>query len=138
VQDREPVIESIQDKDKLPFESQAHDFFTPQPVKAARAYSLHSIIHDWGDEEGIKIIENLKPALKPGYSRVLLNEIVLSEEKPTIAATSMDMMMLAHFAVRERTEADWKAILEKAGLKFLKIYNYPGVAESVIEAELEA
>jgi hypothetical protein len=138
VQDREPVIESIQDKDKLPFESQAHDFFTPQPVRAARAYSLHSIIHDWGDEEGVKILENLKPALKPGYSRVLLNEIVLSEEKPTIAATSMDMMMLAHFAVRERTEADWKAILEKAGLKFLKIYNYPGVAESVIEAELEA
>lgn len=136
LQDREPVIASIENKDKLPFESQAHDFFTPQPIKAARAYSLHSILHDWNDEEGIKILENLKPALKPGYSRVLLNEIVLSEEQPTLAATSMDMMMLAHFAVRERTEADWKAILENAGLKFLKIYNYPGVAESVIEAEL--
>jgi hypothetical protein len=137
LQDREPVIASIQDKDKLPFESQAHDFFTPQPVKAARAYALHSILHDWDDEEGIKILENLKPALKPAYSRVLLNEIVLSEENPTIAATSMDMMMLAHLGVRERTEADWKVILEKAGLKFLKIHSYPGVAESVIEAELE-
>lgn len=136
LQDREPVIASIENQDSLPFECQAHDFFTPQPVKAARAYSLHSILHDWNDEEGIKILENLKPALEPGYSRVLLNEIVLSEEHPTIAATSMDMMMLAHFAVRERTEADWKAILEKAGLKFLKIHNYPGVAESVIEAEL--
>ena len=137
LQDRAPVIESIQHKDQLPFESQAHDFFTPQPIQAARAYSLHSIIHDWSDEEGIEILENLKPALKPGYSRVLLNEIVLSEESPTIAATSMDMMMLAHLSVRERTEADWKMILEKAGLKFLKIYSYPGVAESVIEAELE-
>jgi hypothetical protein len=39
--------------------------------------------------------------------------------------------------VRERTEAEWRVIIEKAGLKFLKIYNYPGVAESVIEAELE-
>jgi hypothetical protein len=67
---------------------------------------------------------------------VLLNEIVVSEEHPTLATTSMDMMMLAHFAVRERTEADWKIILEKAGLKFLHIYTYPGVAESVIEAEL--
>ncbi|KAF1947988.1 putative hydroxyindole O-methyltransferase [Clathrospora elynae] len=138
LQDREPVIASIQDKRKLPFESQVHDFFTPQPIKAARAYFLHSIIHDWDDENGIRILENLKLALKPGYSRLLLNEIVLSEEKPTIAATSMDMMMLAHMAVRERTEAEWKGILEKAGLKFLKIYNYPGVAESVIEAELEA
>jgi hypothetical protein len=46
--------------------------------------------------------------------------------------------MLAHLAVRERTEMEWKIILRKAGLRFLRIYNYPGVAESVIEAELRA
>ncbi|CAN9409573.1 unnamed protein product [Alternaria alternata] len=137
LQDLEPVIASIQDKDKLPFDSTVHDFFTPQPIKAARAYALHSILHDWSDEEGIKILENLKPALKPGYSRVLLNEIVLSEEKPTIAATSMDMMMLAHLSVHERTESDWRRILQKAGLECLHVYSYPGVAESVIEAELK-
>ena len=32
-----------------PFQAQAHDFFMPQPP---RAYSLHSILHDWGDEDG--------------------------------------------------------------------------------------
>lgn len=136
LQDREPVIASVEDKDSLPFESQAHDFYTPQPIKDARAYSLHSILHDWDDEHGVSILENLKPALKPGYSRVLLNEIVLSEENPTLAATSMDMMMLAHLGVRERTEAYWREIIEKAGLTFIRVYNYPGVAESVIEAEL--
>lgn len=136
LQDREPVIASIADKASLPFESQAHDFYTPQPIKGARAYSLHSILHDWDDERGVEILENLRPALRPGYSRVLLNEIVLSEEDPTLAATSMDMMMLAHLGVRERTEAHWKQIIEKAGLAFVKVYNYPGVAESVIEAEL--
>ncbi|KFY33493.1 hypothetical protein V494_07590 [Pseudogymnoascus sp. VKM F-4513 (FW-928)] len=107
LQDREPVIAGVVASDEeRPFEAQAHDFFTPQPIKAARAYSLHSILHDWGDDEGVKILENLVPALKKGYSRVLLNEIVVSEEKPTIAATSMDMMMLAHFSVRERTEGE--------------------------------
>jgi hypothetical protein len=138
IQDRDVVISEIPDQEKLPFKCQVHDFFTPQPIKGARAYLLHSIIHDWSEEEGIKILESLKPALKPGYSRVLLNEIVLSEENPTIAATSMDMMMLAHLAVRERTEMEWKIILRKAGLRFLRIYNHPGVAESVIEAELRA
>ena len=136
LQDREPVIASITDKEALPFESQSHDFYTPQPIKGARAYSLHSILHDWDDEHGVNILENLRPALVPGYSRVLLNEIVLSEEHPTLAATSMDMMMLAHLGVQERTETHWKAIIEKAGLRFLKVYTYPGVAESVIEAEL--
>lgn len=138
LQDQDDVISSIQDKDKLPFESQAHDFFAPQPIKGARAYLLHSILHDWDDENSIKILKNVRSALTPSYSRVLLNEIVLSEEHPTLAATSMDMMMLAHLAVRERTEADWRAIIMKAGLEVVKIYNYPGVAESVIEVELPA
>ncbi|THZ74430.1 putative hydroxyindole O-methyltransferase [Aureobasidium pullulans] len=136
LQDREAVITSIQDKQALPFGCATHDFFTPQPIQAARAYLLHSILHDWDDEAGIRILENLKPALKAGYSRVLLNEIVLSEENPTIAATSMDMMMMAHMGVRERTEVEWKAIIAKAGLRFVRTYSYPGVAESVIEAEL--
>ncbi|PKY08614.1 putative O-methyltransferase [Aspergillus campestris IBT 28561] len=140
LQDREPVIAGVLascgEGKSLPFEAQAHDFFTPQPVRGARAYFLHSILHDWGDDEGVRILENLVPALERGYSRVLLNEIVLSEEKPTLAATSMDMMMLAHFAVRERTEAEWRGILGKAGLRVVQIYSYPGVAESLIEAEL--
>ncbi|KAJ5674479.1 O-methyltransferase [Penicillium maclennaniae] len=102
----------------------------------ARAYSLHSILHDWSDKDGVKKLENLTPALKKGYSKVLFNEIVVHEEKPTLAATSMDLMMLAHFGVRERTEADWRAIFDKAGLKVVKIYSYPGVAGSLIETEL--
>jgi len=63
-------------------------------------------------------METLKPALKPGYTRVLLNEIVVSEEHPTLTTTSMDNMILAHFALREHAEDKWKATLEKAGLKF--------------------
>jgi hypothetical protein len=94
LQNQEPVIASIE-IDKSPFDAQAHDFFAPQAVKA-RAYSLHSILHDWGDDEGVEILENLKPALRPGHSRVLLFEIVVAEEKPSFASTTMDMQMLAH------------------------------------------
>ena len=139
LQDREPVIAGVlesTDAASRPFEAQAHDFFTPQPVRGARAYSLHSILHDWSDEDGVKILQNLVPALKKGYSRVLLNEIVVSEERPTLAATNMDLMMLAHFAVRERTEKEWRDILAQAGLRVVRVYTYPGVAESLIEAEL--
>ncbi|KFZ04842.1 hypothetical protein V501_08932 [Pseudogymnoascus sp. VKM F-4519 (FW-2642)] len=47
LQDREPVIADVlaSGKERL-FEAQVHDFFTPQPIKGARAYSLHSILHD--------------------------------------------------------------------------------------------
>ncbi|KAM3066039.1 hypothetical protein ACMFMG_010622 [Clarireedia jacksonii] len=137
LQDQDTVIAGVTfSGDERPFEAYAHDFFTPQPVKGARAYSLHSILHDWSDEDGVKILENLVPALKKGYSKVLVHEIVVSEEKPTLAATSMDMTTLALLATRERTEAEWRSILKEVGLKIVKIYTYPGVAESLIEAEL--
>ncbi|KAG6354382.1 hypothetical protein INS49_004399 [Diaporthe citri] len=32
-------------------ELQVHDFFTPQPVKGARAYFTRSVLHDWPDEQ---------------------------------------------------------------------------------------
>ncbi|KAL5347758.1 hypothetical protein ACLOAV_007167 [Pseudogymnoascus australis] len=88
LQDRKPTIASLMaSSDEQPFEVQACDYFTPQPIKAARAYFLHSVLHDWGDEDSVRILENLVPALKRGYSRVLLNEIMVSKEKPTLAAT---------------------------------------------------
>ncbi|KAJ5187952.1 hypothetical protein N7491_004273 [Penicillium cf. griseofulvum] len=106
------------------------------PVKYARAYYMHSVHYGLGDEDVIKIMANLVPALEKGYSRVLLNEIVVSEEKPILATTNMDMIMLAHLAVRERAEAEWRYIFTQAGLKVVNIYSYPGVAESLIEPEL--
>lgn len=65
-----------------------------------------------------------------------LQTAIISEEKPTLAATSMNRMMLAHFSVRERTEVEWRGILERVGLRVIRIYTCPGAAESLIEAEL--
>ncbi|CDM36722.1 hypothetical protein CBS147339_2563 [Penicillium roqueforti] len=136
LQDREQTIASMPADESRQFEATAHNIFTPQPVKYARAYYMHSVPHGFGDEDAIKIMANLVPALAKGYSRVLLNEIVVSEENPILAATNMDMIMLAHLAVKERTEAEWRYIFTQAGLKVVNIYSYPGVAESLIEAEL--
>jgi hypothetical protein len=66
---------------------------------------------------------NPKPALKPGYSKVLIGKIMLAEEHPAIAITSLDMMILAHFAVRERTKVEWKIVLDEAELDFVGVYH---------------
>lgn len=67
---------------------------------------------------------------------MLFNEIVMSGEKPTLAATCMDLQMMAHVGVRERTEAEWRKLLARGGLKVIKVHTYPGCAESLIEPEL--
>ncbi|OTB02433.1 hypothetical protein M426DRAFT_322710 [Hypoxylon sp. CI-4A] len=118
------------------FEATAHDFFTPQPVKNARAYYLHSVLHDWGDDDCVKILEQLRPALKSGYSRLLINEIIVPDRNPTWPVTSMDQLVFILGAMRERTQADWENIVKRAGFKIVKVYNYEMGSESLIEAEL--
>ncbi|KAF7517014.1 hypothetical protein G7054_g13944 [Neopestalotiopsis clavispora] len=109
-----------------------------RPDPRARAYSLHSIFHDWQDDDAVRILEGLRPALRPGYSRVLLFEIVIAEDHPSFASTTMDLQMLTHIAAYERTEKHWRQLAKQAGYRVVNIYSYPGVAESVIELDIEA
>lgn len=114
----------------------SHDIFTTQPVKHSRANYLDSVLHDWGDEDWIKILEELKPVVKPAYSRVLINEIIVPSQTLTWPITSMDQVVFVLGATRERAEAHWRSIMDMAGFKIVRIYNYELGSESLIEAEL--
>lgn len=46
--------------------------------------------------------------------------------------------MLTHIAAYERTEKHWRQLAKQAGYRVVNIYSYPGVAESVIELDIEA
>ncbi|CAL5867997.1 uncharacterized protein PFLUO_LOCUS2220 [Penicillium psychrofluorescens] len=113
-----------------------HDFFTEQPVKGARAYYMHSILHDWADENGLRILKNIVPAMKRGYSKVLINENVIPDTNAYWETTSLDIIMMADFASTERTAAHWHKLVELAGLKITKIWTAQRGVESLMECEL--
>ncbi|KAI0972145.1 putative hydroxyindole O-methyltransferase [Xylaria arbuscula] len=133
LQDRETVISTVV---SVSFEAMAHDFFTVQPVQNARAYYLHSILHNWSDDHCVRILHQLKSAMKPGYSRLLLNEIVVPRQRPTWPITSMDQLMLVLAAVQERSEAHLATLLNRAGFTVVKIYSYELGQESLVEAKV--
>ena len=102
----------------------------------ARAYYLHSVLHDWDDASCLKILRNIVPAMRPGYSKLLINEYVVPDVGAAWSITSMDWLMMALGAVKERTEKQWKALLGQAGLSISRIWTYEQGTESLIEAEL--
>lgn len=134
LQDRAEVLSQLSPTEH--FEAMSHDFFTPQPVKGARAYYLHSVLHDWSDDDCVNILAALKPAMTKGYSTVLINELVVPSQKAEWPVTSMDHLMLVLGAMRERTEAEWRGILKRAGFEVLKMYSVEMGSESLMEAEL--
>lgn len=60
-------------------EKQKQDFFAPQPVKGAKCYFMHIILHDWPDEDCVKILSHLRDVMTPGYSQLLVNDAILPE-----------------------------------------------------------
>jgi hypothetical protein len=76
----------------------------------------------------------VKEAMKPGYSKLLINENVIPNTGAHWEATGLDMMMLTLFSSEERTTAAWYDLIErKAGLKIAKIWDAGNGVESVIE-----
>ncbi|KUI55027.1 Demethylsterigmatocystin 6-O-methyltransferase [Cytospora mali] len=114
----------------------AYDFFKPQPVRDSRIYFLHSILHDWPDKLATEILENLKPAFKKGYSRLVVTDVVIPAEKPSIMQATHDLCLMGLLAAGERTEADWRKLLEDVGFRIINVWKDTRGIESVIEAEL--
>ncbi|KAF4445536.1 sterigmatocystin 8-o-methyltransferase [Fusarium austroafricanum] len=113
-----------------------HDFFTPQPVKGARAYFLHNVLHDWEDKQASLILKHIADAMEPGYSKLLIHESLVSNVKPLARVTTSDITMMACLGAKERTEDEWRQLVEGVGLKVVKIWRPLQSVESVIEAEV--
>ncbi|OQE29095.1 hypothetical protein PENFLA_c004G01297 [Penicillium flavigenum] len=134
LQDLPEVVASVKDLHPS-IEVTSHDFFTEQPVSGARAYYMHSVLHDWPDELCRKILANTVAAMRPGYSKVLVNENVIPDTGAYWETTSLDLIMM-EIGSGERTERQWHALLESAGLKIIKIWTAQRGVESLIECEL--
>ncbi|KAI1463483.1 uncharacterized protein F4812DRAFT_446295 [Daldinia caldariorum] len=64
---------------------------------------MHSILHDWPDEQCVKILTRLSKVMKPRYSKLLINEYAIPTVGAYWEATALDMVMMTGFSSRERT-----------------------------------
>jgi hypothetical protein len=104
---------------------QQHNFFDDQPIHGAAAYLIKHCLHNYGDEDCVKIMESFVPALeksKPG-TPLLINEGILQnlgvgnrQQERTLRHG--DMCMLVTLSAKERTLKQYQKILEAADKRF--------------------
>lgn len=105
-------------------------FFESAP--AGDTYVLKFIIHDWDDQQSVAILKNCRGAMAAN-GRVLLVEAVIYPGPATAFSKCLDLNMLVMTGGRERTEAEYRALLDAAGLPLTRIIP-TATAMSVIEA----
>jgi hypothetical protein len=127
------VLDDIKELDNS-IERMKYDFFTPQPVIGARTYFMANIMHNWTDKECQQILANTVPAMTKGYSKILFSDHIVPEQNCPLHTVGRDIGMMSLHSGAERSEKQWNALLEPAGLKVLKFYHLGGKGEGLVEA----
>lgn len=104
--------------------------------QGARAYYFKYILHDWSDEKASIILQHLKPAMKRGYSKVLIEEYVLPDRDASVVPCMTDLAVMVFCSGLERTRQRWTNLLESNGLRISKFWAREGDELGIIEAEL--
>ena len=89
-------------------------------VPSGDAYVLSGILHDWDDERAGAILSTIRAAA-PAGARVLVTETVIPPGNEPNGAKWLDLLMLVLAGGRERTEPEWRGLLERAGLEPARI-----------------
>ena len=137
LEDLPAVISDIKELDSR-VERIPYDFFAEQPVKNANVYFLANIFHNWADKDCARILVNIVAAMRPGYSRLLISDHILPEQNCPLHSFGRDIGMMSLHGGVERSEKQWKALLEPAGLQVVKFYYIGAKGEGLVEAMLKA
>jgi hypothetical protein len=130
VRDAPALIEKRGLADRITIE--AGNFFESVPA-AAGAYLLSHIIHDWSEAQCLTILGNCRRTMKP-ESRLLIIETVLAPGDTPHLGKMLDIFMLVLFTgAQERTESEYRRLLDKAGFRLARIVPTES-AVSIVEA----
>jgi hypothetical protein len=112
------------------------DFFSAVPA-GGDVYVLKSVLHDWDDERCIAILQSCRAAMDRA-ARLAIIELLMPERMtpgdPMLSAALLDLIMLAYAGGRERTEAEFTRLLDRARLRLVsttRLAAGPYVLEAV-------
>lgn len=95
-------------------------FFETAPV-GAEIYLLKNILHNWSDEDCIRILKNIRNVLPDNGKIVILEMVIEEDNKPSFGKLIDIQMMVFMQKGKERTRREYKELLIKSGFRLDKI-----------------
>jgi hypothetical protein len=112
---------------------EAGDFFKAVPA-GGDAYILSHIIHDWSEEQCLRILGHCRRVMKPD-GKLLIVEMLLPGGDAPHPGKILDIVMLTQLSGQERTEAEYVSLLDKASFRLNRVVPTASPV-SVVEAIL--
>jgi hypothetical protein len=98
-------------------------------------------MHDYDDTRCLSILRAIVPAMKPGYSKLLINDLVLPDKGAHWFTATMDLELMLTMCARERTAAQFVELINQVGggLRVEKIWapTVVGMLDSLVECVID-
>lgn len=101
-------------------------------------FLLQWVLHDWADDDCIKILKNAKEAISRNEKggKVIIIDTVLNEkeDKPELLETQLllNVLLSAELNSKERSEEEWKQLFLKAGFTKYQIFPIFGFRSLIV------
>jgi hypothetical protein len=95
------------------------DAFADLPV--GDAYLLSRVIRGWGDERSTALLVRCRQSMRPSGKVLLLERVVPTSGLPEPLAMQSDVNLLVTAGGKERTDTEYHALLNTAGLEFTRL-----------------
>lgn len=92
----------------------AGDFFE-DPLPPADMYALGRILHDWAEPKIRKLLAKIHAALPAGGGLLIAEALLEEDGSGPVQAQMQSLNMLVCTEGRERTESEYRSLLEEAG-----------------------
>jgi O-methyltransferase domain/Dimerisation domain len=107
----------------------AGDFM--RSIPAADVLIFARVLHDWSDDDAVRILTKARAALPP-HGRVVVIECVIEPGDAPDFGKLLDLEMLVINNGRERTQPEFEALFRRAGLCLISVV--PLAAAAILEA----
>ena len=111
----------------------AGDVFTTAAPEGGDIYLIRHLMHDYDDVDCVRILGNVRRAMRPD-GRVLVLEAPLPSDDRPGPGRWLDLQVMMLCGGRERTVEEYAALFERAGLRLAQTLPTKHPAMTVIEA----
>ena len=95
-------------------------FFDAVP-SGADAYFMKHIIHDWNDEDCLRILRNCRAAMSDHAKLLVCEKLIPPDDRPSVAKTLDLVMLVMTDGGRERTEQEFQELFARAGMRLARV-----------------
>lgn len=98
----------------------AGDFFATVPA-GGDVYVLANVLHDWGDDDCVRILECCRRSMPPDAKVLVIERMIMEDPVESLPTLLSDLHMMVLTGGMERTRDEYRRLFEDANLSLRRV-----------------